>query len=85
MRKVPSKGLCDEASLEVVEMSLKNNTLDYVDFKLSLIALLATLFFSTILLSIFSQATSVTGYTSPGMERTWVIDLIIVKFEGFNW
>ena len=60
------------------------NILEFASFRLSLMTVLASFFFSTILLSISAQAASAVEVTT-GMERTWVIDLIIMKLEGFKW
>ncbi len=60
------------------------NILEFASFRLSLMTVLAGFFFSTILLSISAQAASAVEVTT-GMERTWVIDLIIMKLEGFKW
>ena len=60
------------------------NILEFASFRPSLVAFLAGLFFSSILLSISAQAAA-GAEVGTGMASTWVIDLIFVKFEGFHW
>ncbi len=62
-----------------------NRMLDFVNFRLGVIAILATLLFVTLLLSISAQAAAVGESSGSGMESTWVLDLIIVKLKGFHW
>ncbi len=62
-----------------------NRMLDFVNFRLGVIAVLATLLFITLLLSVSAQAAAVGESSGSGMESTWVIDLIIVKLQGFHW
>ncbi len=62
-----------------------NRMLDFVNFRLGVIAILATMLFITLILSISAQAAAVGESSGSGMESTWVIDLIIVKLQGFHW
>jgi len=65
-------------------ISLKD-ILDLQNFRPSLAAFLAGLLFTSIILSISSQAATVAEHSTSGMGSTWVIDLIIIKLEGFHW
>ncbi len=62
-----------------------NRMLDFVNLRLGVIAVLASLLFITLLLSISVQAAAVGESSGSGMKSTWVIDLIIVKLQGFHW
>jgi len=65
--------------------NIMNRMLDFVNLRLGVIAVLASLLFITLLLSILVQAAAVGESSGSGMESTWVIDLIIVKLQGFHW